>query len=70
LTEINWASWRKSSYSGAGDCLELLVCTNGVCLRDSKRPDGAVLRFTGPQWAAFLARVKAGEPGARLPRGR
>ena len=69
LTEIDQASWRKSSYSAAGDCLEFLVCTNGVRVRDSKRLDGPGLCFTRREWVAFLAQVKAGEPTAS-PSGR
>jgi Domain of unknown function (DUF397) len=64
LTEIDRAAlWRKSSFSGEGDCLELLVCTNGVRLRDSKRFDGPQMKFTHSEWAGFVARVKAGEAG-------
>ena len=33
--------------------------TGGVLLRDSKDPDGAVLRFDRATWQAFLADLKA-----------
>jgi Domain of unknown function (DUF397) len=61
LTENDQALWRKSSFSGNGDCLELLVCTDGVRVRDSKRPDGVQLRLSFVQWATFLAKVRTGE---------
>jgi hypothetical protein len=32
-----------------------------VRVRDSKDPDGPVLKFTGPEWDAFVAGVKDGE---------
>jgi hypothetical protein len=67
LTEINRALWRKSSFSGNGDCLEWLPSTNGVRLRDSRKVDGAQLCFTHSAWTGFLARVKAGEAGKPRP---
>jgi hypothetical protein len=55
--------FRKSSYSGAANpnCVEVGFVTAEVLLRDSKDPDGPVLRFTTDEWKAFLAGVKAGE---------
>ncbi|MGW7635097.1 DUF397 domain-containing protein [Streptomyces decoyicus] len=53
------AGWRASSYSGGqGNCIEvadsLLRC---VCVRDSKRPTGPVIRFSHTAWRAFLAHL-------------
>lgn len=49
--------FRKSSYSnGKEECVE--VATNVpdvVAIRDSKNPDGPMLRFTSAEWAAFHA---------------
>lgn len=49
--------WRKSSYSGGngGDCVEVAHTVGAV--RDSKNPDGAVLRV---DLSEFLAKVRAG----------
>jgi len=33
----------------------------GVAVRDSKDPDGPILRFTAAEWAAFVEGVAAGE---------
>jgi hypothetical protein len=40
--------WIKSSYSnGSGpDCVEIMRIAGGFAVRDSKNPDGPVLRFT------------------------
>jgi hypothetical protein len=36
-----------------------------VAIRDSKNPGGPVLAVTRAHWGAFMAAVKAGEPGLR-----
>ncbi|MGH2943921.1 MAG: DUF397 domain-containing protein [Solirubrobacteraceae bacterium] len=56
-------TWRKSSHSGdAGECVETAVLPDlRVAVRDSKHPDGAVLRYTPAEWRAFIAGAKAGE---------
>ncbi|MFI0775253.1 DUF397 domain-containing protein [Streptomyces sp. NPDC021212] len=52
-------TFRKSSYSDPErECVE--VATNipaAVAIRDSKNPDGPILRFTTAAWAAFQAAV-------------
>ena len=56
--------WRKSSASGTGNCVEVARPSgdgDSVLVRDSKDPNGAVLRFTGPEWKAFVIGVKSGE---------
>jgi len=55
------APWVKSSHSTVGECVEVAVTDDGIAVRDSKDPDGPVLRFTRAEWAAFLAGVWAGE---------
>jgi hypothetical protein len=54
--------WRKSARSNnGGACVE--VATNlpaVVAVRDSKDPDGAVLRFGPDEWTAFLEGIRTG----------
>ncbi len=52
--------WRKSSHSAQseGNCVEVATLPSGVAVRDSKDPDGPVLRFTAEEWHAFLSRVR------------
>lgn len=55
--------WRTSTASGSGgNCVEVAF-PNGdeVWVRDSKDPDGAMLRFTRQEWSAFVAGVRHGE---------
>ncbi|GAA1950901.1 DUF397 domain-containing protein [Catenulispora subtropica] len=55
--------WKKSSFSnGNGQCVETAAHEReGVCVRNSRHPDGPVLHFTEQEWTAFVAGVKAGE---------
>jgi hypothetical protein len=53
--------WVKSSFSGEGDCVEWACGVDFVAVRDSKYPNGPVLRFTWSEWTAFISGVAAGE---------
>ncbi len=66
MDDLTNAKWVKSSYSGdnGGECVEVAsLSSNGMAVRDSKRPYGPVLRFTGAEWDAFRNGVKNGEFG-------
>lgn len=55
--------WRRSSWSyGTGNCLEIASLGQRVVVRDSKNPQGALLRITPAQWNAFVAGVRSGGP--------
>jgi hypothetical protein len=55
--------WVKSSLSFAsGNCVEVAgLPGDGVGVRNSRDPDGPVLRFTPDEWSAFLGGVRNGE---------
>ncbi len=55
--------WIKSSLSFAnGNCVEVASLPDGhIGVRDSKDPEGTVLRFTSDEWHAFLGGVRSGE---------
>lgn len=62
MTAKTTGPWRKSTFSGAnGNCVEFAPTTTGVAVRDSKDPNGPVLRFTKAEIAAMLDGAKAGE---------
>jgi hypothetical protein len=42
-------------------CVEISFHTDAVLVRDSKDPEGPVLKFTAQEWHAFLTGVSAGE---------
>ena len=55
--------WVKSSSSFSnGNCIEVANLYGGaVGIRDSKDAEGLILRFTQPEWHAFLGGVRHGE---------
>lgn len=56
-------TWRKSSYSGAGDnreCVELAQLPGAVGVRDSKNPAGRHLTLRGEVFGGLVAAIKSG----------
>lgn len=58
--DLSRAQWHKSSYSnGQANCVEVTTNLPGVmAVRDSKNPDGGVLRVSREDWRAFLSNIK------------
>jgi hypothetical protein len=54
-------NWRASTYSGTANCVEVAFVDGLVAVRDSKDRQGQVLKFTQPEWQAFLAGARDGE---------
>jgi hypothetical protein len=52
--------WRTASSSGATDCVQVARTGEGVAVRDSKNPAGAVHAYGRATWRAFLAQIKTG----------
>lgn len=63
MDDLALANWRKSTQSGQENaCVEVAdLDGGGRAVRDSKDPNGPVLRFTPKEWAAFTAGVRDGE---------
>jgi uncharacterized protein DUF397 len=55
--------WVKSSLSFAnGNCVEIASLPDGqIGVRNSRDPEGAVLRFTSDEWHAFIGGAHNGE---------
>lgn len=56
--------FRRSTYCGAGSCVEVATLPgDDIALRDTKddRPDAPILRFTPDEWDAFVAGVLDGQ---------
>jgi len=53
--------WVKSTRSTSnGNCVEVASTATGVAVRDSKDPDGPVLRFSAESWQRFIDHIRAG----------
>lgn len=51
-------SWRKSSFSEAGNCVEVADLDGRVLVRDTKLSAGSsVLSFSLPRWREFICAV-------------
>lgn len=53
--------WQKSSFSSQSGCVEVAPVRDEIWIRDSKNPDGPVLRCTRKRWAPVIAGLRAGE---------
>jgi hypothetical protein len=54
--------WRKARLSAAnGACVEIASMVTGVAIRDSKNPDGAILKCTADTFHSFLDAAKKGK---------
>lgn len=54
--------WFKSSYSAGdgGDCVEVVETGPAVLVRDSKRPEDALVRVGAQPWVAFVRMAARG----------
>ena len=52
--------WRKSTFSEAGNCVEIACEGQVVLVRDSKDCAGPVPEIPASKWRTFVGRVKAG----------
>ena len=60
-SELADSSWRKSTYSQVGECVELAnPCPGLIAVRDSKNPAGPMLTYTSAEWRAFLHAARSG----------
>lgn len=60
VTPVDLSRWRKPkrSYSN-GACVEVGQGPGIVAVRDSKNPDGPVLRFPGSTWGRLVREIKS-----------
>jgi hypothetical protein len=56
--------WRKSSYSKDWNqalCVEVATVPGNQLIRDSKNPQGHILRIPDANWSAFIAGLRNGD---------
>jgi hypothetical protein len=60
-TPDNGLPWHRSHVCADSACVEAAGKEEHVYVRDGKKPDDGVLRFTRAEWEAFLTGAKAGD---------
>jgi Domain of unknown function (DUF397) len=61
-TGMSALAWRKASRSvGNGECVEIASATGYVAIRDSKNPEGGMLRCTPTAFRSFLDAITRDE---------
>lgn len=58
MTDPGRITWRKSSRSNSGACVEIAVGGASVHVRDSKDPTGPILTFDVSVFRNFVDRLK------------
>lgn len=59
MTSSQNLAWHKSSYSGIREnCVEIAHDENTVAVRDSKDPEGPMLRLAATSFAKFLQQLR------------
>ena len=64
MSSADTVRWRKSNYCSDSACVEVAAVGDEVLMRDSKDPEGPVLRFTRREWKAFIDSVGRGQDSA------
>jgi hypothetical protein len=53
--------WRSAISCTGGQCIQVAAIGNGVAIRDSKNPAGAILVYSTEEWETFVAGAKNGD---------
>ena len=62
LTEAQLSPvWQRSRLCDTNACVEATIIGDEIAVRDSKDPDGPILRFTKSEWSAFVGGVQGGD---------
>jgi hypothetical protein len=56
--DLNWRKAKRSMNNG--NCAEVATTKGIVAVRDSKDPQGPVLRYPASSWGSFLAAARMG----------
>jgi hypothetical protein len=51
-------TWRKSSFSESGNCIEVAAQDRSVLIRDSKNPEKGMLAVSSLAWRTFIQAIQ------------
>lgn len=52
--------WRRARYCYTGECVEVARQDGIILMRDSKDPQGGVVRISDDDWTSLVSDIKAG----------
>jgi hypothetical protein len=58
LAIFSLLEWRRSTYCGSDDCIEVAILDDRAYVRSSKGAEGAYMVFDKEEWRNFLAGVR------------
>ncbi|MEV6350048.1 DUF397 domain-containing protein [Actinoplanes sp. NPDC051851] len=53
--------WQTSTFCATANCVQVAQNDDTIMVRDSKDPEGGVLRYTPDEWSAFLDGIVNGD---------
>jgi hypothetical protein len=53
--------WLTAQSCNGGACVRVAPSGKAVFIGDSKNPAGPILKYTRPEWDAFVVRIKRGD---------
>lgn len=60
-TNLSALTWRKSSFSQSGSCVEVATQGELVLIRDSKNPNRGFLSVSSSAWQEFIQTLQSPE---------
>jgi hypothetical protein len=54
-------TFRRASFCGATECIEVAERDGMIVLRDSTQPHGSMLHYTAGDWGSFVRSIKSGQ---------
>jgi hypothetical protein len=60
-SKLTGLAWIVSRWCNGGDCVRVARGGKMIFIGGTGHPSGPTFSFTGPEWQAFVARIKRGE---------
>jgi len=54
-------AFRRASFCGGGECVEVAQRDSAIVLRDSTQPHGSMLHYAAGDWGSFVRSIKSGQ---------
>lgn len=59
-SQLDGLKWHRSSWCNGGTCVEVALASDGIKVRRTGGPDGAVLTIRAGEWREFVMDIRAG----------